>query len=112
MGNSDSEWNALFGRYGVLLDAERNERCFVVNATPVFDANEKLAGTLVSFEDVTTLELQKQNLINAVSEIERSRALIHEQNLRLQELASKDALTGAWNRRALFEHFERAWKRL
>ncbi len=67
-----------------LLDGEGNERCFVVNATPVFDANEKLAGTLVSFEDVTTLELQKQNLMNAVSEIERSRALIHEQNLRFK----------------------------
>lgn len=92
-----------------LLDDSQSERCFVVNATPVFDANEKLAGTLVSFEDVTTLEQQKQSLINAVSEIERSRELIHEQNLRLQELASKDALTGAWNRRALFEELDRVW---
>ncbi len=64
---------------------------------------------MVSFEDVTTLEQQKQSLINAVSEIERSRELIHEQNLRLQELASKDALTGAWNRRALFEELDRVW---
>ncbi len=92
-----------------LFDTNQQERCFVVNATPIFDAHEKLAGTLVSFEDVTTLEQQKQSLINAVSEIERSRTLIHEQNVRLQELASKDALTGAWNRRALFEEFDRAW---
>jgi len=92
-----------------LFDTNQQERCFVVNATPIFDANEKLAGTLVSFEDVTTLEQQKQSLIHAVSEIERSRALIHEQNVRLQELASKDALTGAWNRRALFEELDRAW---
>lgn len=92
-----------------LLDETEQERCFVVNATPVFDASEKLAGTLVSFEDVTTLEQQKQSLINAVSEIERSRELIHEQNVRLQELASKDALTGAWNRRALFEELDRVW---
>ena len=93
-----------------LLEESKAERCFVVNATPVFDAKEQLAGTLVSFEDVTTLEQQKQSLINAVSEIERSRELIHEQNLRLQELASKDALTGAWNRRALFEELDRVWK--
>ncbi len=92
-----------------LLDESEQERCFVVNATPVFDASEKLAGTLVSFEDVTTFEQQKQSLINAVSEIERSRELIHEQNVRLQELASKDALTGAWNRRALFEELDRVW---
>ena len=92
-----------------LLDDSKAERCFVVNATPVFDAKEKLAGTLVSFEDVTTLEQQKQSLINAVTEIESSRELIREQNLRLQELASKDALTGAWNRRALFEELDRGW---
>ncbi len=92
-----------------LIDDSQLERCFVVNATPVFDANERLAGTLVNFEDVTTLEQQKQSLINAVSEIERSRELIHEQNVRLQELASKDALTGVWNRRALFEELDRVW---
>ncbi len=92
-----------------LIDDSKTERCFVVNATPVFDANERLAGTLVSFEDVTTLEQQKQSLINAVSEIERSRELIHQQNVRLQELASKDALTGVWNRRALFEELDRVW---
>ena len=97
------------GATAYLFDTNQQERCFVVNATPIFDGNEKLAGTLVSFEDVTTLEQQKQSLINAVSEIERSRTLIHEQNIRLQELASKDALTGAWNRRALFEEFDRAW---
>ncbi len=92
-----------------LIDANGQERCFVVNATPVFDSAEKLAGALVSFEDVTTLEQQKLRLMQAVTEIEKSRELIHEQNIRLQELAWKDALTGAWNRRSLFEQLENAW---
>lgn len=92
-----------------MLDADGQERCFVVNATPVFDTNEQLAGTLVSFEDVTMLEQQKLSLMQALSEIERSRELIREQNSKLQELAWKDALTGAWNRRSLFEQLESAW---
>jgi diguanylate cyclase (GGDEF)-like protein/putative nucleotidyltransferase with HDIG domain len=101
--------NRCSGSTVYLIDAHSNERCFVVNATPIFDSQERLAGILVSFEDVTTLEQQKRSLMQALSEIETSREMIREQNRRLQELASKDALTGAWNRRALFEEFERCW---
>ncbi len=86
-------------------------KCFVVNATPIFGAQEKLAGTLVSFEDVTVLEQQKQTLIQAMSELETSKDEIRRQNLRLQELASRDALTGTFNRRSLFEQFEKLWGR-
>lgn len=85
------------------------ERCFVVNATPVMDANERLAGALISFEDVTTLEEQRKTLVQAMSELEVSREQIREQNTRLQELALRDALTGAYNRRALYERMEEMW---
>lgn len=85
------------------------ERCFVVNATPIFDAKDTVAGTLVSFEDVTNLEQQKQSLLLALSELETSKNQIHQQNLRLQELASRDVLTGAFNRRSLYEQLEVLW---
>lgn len=85
------------------------ERCFVVNATPIFDSQEAVAGTLVSFEDVTNLEQQKQSLMLALSELEASKNKIHQQNLRLQELASRDVLTGAFNRRSLYEQLEGLW---
>lgn len=85
------------------------ERCFVVNATPIFDSKEAVAGTLVSFEDVTSLEQQKQSLILALNELETSKDQIHQQNLRLQELASRDVLTGAFNRRSLYEQLEVLW---
>ncbi len=101
--------NRCSGATVYLDDSESHERCFVVNATPIFDAQERISGTLVSFEDVTALEQQKQSLMLALNEIEASREMIREQNRRLQELASKDALTGAWNRRALFEEFETRW---
>lgn len=86
------------------------ERCFMVNATPVFDSKDKLAGTLVSFEDVTVLEQQKQTLIRAMTDLESSREMIRQQNVELQELASRDALTGIFNRRSLFEQFETLWE--
>lgn len=89
---------------------ESEERCFVVNATPIFDSKDELAGVLVSFEDVTTLEQQRQSLVRAMSELEASKEKIRKQNVKLQELASKDGLTGLFNRRSLFEQFERLWE--
>jgi diguanylate cyclase (GGDEF)-like protein/putative nucleotidyltransferase with HDIG domain/PAS domain S-box-containing protein len=92
------------------LDVSDNERrSFVVNATPILDSQEQLAGTLVSFEDVTVLERQKQTLMQTLAELEISKEQIHQQNIRLQELASKDALTGCFNRRSLIERLEADW---
>jgi diguanylate cyclase (GGDEF)-like protein/putative nucleotidyltransferase with HDIG domain len=92
------------------LDLGDNERrSFVVNASPILDSKEHLAGTLVSFEDVTVLERQKQTLMQTLAELEISKEQIHQQNIRLQELASKDVLTGCFNRRSLIEHLEAAW---
>ncbi len=85
------------------------EKWFVVNATPVYDSNEKLAGALISFEDVTILEEQRQTLVEAMQELEASREQIRAQNNRLRELASRDALTGIMNRRELFERLEAHW---
>ncbi len=56
-----------------------SERCFVVNATPVLDANERLAGALVSFEDVTALEEQRKNLVDAMNELQMSKEQIRQQ---------------------------------
>lgn len=95
----------------VVLDIGENERrSFVVNATPILDSKEQLAGSLVSFEDITVLEQQKQSLMQALEELEIRKEQIHQQNLRLQELASKDALTGCFNRRSLMERLEADWK--
>ncbi len=85
------------------------ERCFVVNATPVQDAQDKMAGCMVSFEDISVLEAQRKDLVLAMSELAASKEEVRQQNLRLQELASRDALTGAFNRRALYEQMETLW---
>jgi len=89
-----------------------HERCFVVNATPVWNGEEKLAGALISFEDVTALEEQRKDLVVAMGELEVSKEKIRLQNDRLQELASRDALTGALNRRILYEYMDTMWNEL
>ncbi len=89
---------------------ENDELCFVVNATPLFDAKEKLAGAMVSFEDVTVLETQRRSLVQTLENLEISKEQIKQQNEKLITLASRDALTGAFNRRALFEKLDEFWK--
>ena len=92
------------------LQAKHGEtKTFVVNASPIIGSKSELAGALVSFDDVTTLETQKQSLIAAMAELQSSKEQIQQQNRRLQELASKDALTGCFNRRMLMEHLESKW---
>ena len=85
------------------------ELSFVVNATPVLDGGERVSGALISFEDITVMESQRKDLLFALTELETSREQIRRQNEVLHELASRDGLTGALNRRALFERIEANW---
>ena len=85
------------------------ELTFVVNATPVLDGDERVSGALISFEDITVMESQRKDLLHALSDLEVSKEQIRRQNEVLHELASRDGLTGALNRRALFERIEANW---
>jgi diguanylate cyclase (GGDEF)-like protein/PAS domain S-box-containing protein len=93
------------------LQAQDREYTFMVNATPVFDGNEKLTGALVSFEDITLMEEQRRHLLDVLRDLEVSREQIRRQNEILHELATRDQLTGALNRRALFEKVDAIWER-
>lgn len=84
-------------------------RTFMVNATPVYDSQEGFSGALVSFEDITEMEVQRQHLLKLLSDLEASKEQIDRQNQVLHELASRDGLTGALNRRALFDKLESIW---
>ena len=86
-----------------------NELSFVVNATPVLDGEERVTGALISFEDITVMEEQRKTLMQAMHELEYSREQIRRQNDVLHELASRDGLTGALNRRALYERIDAIW---
>ena len=88
---------------------EEKELSFVVNATPVLDGDERVSGALISFEDITVMESQRKDLLQALTDLEVSKEQIRRQNEVLHELASRDGLTGALNRRALFEKTEALW---
>ena len=74
-----------------------------VGCSPVTDENGRTRGCLVTFDDLSELERANKELRLALAEIEQSRTLIKVQNEKLTQLASRDPLTGCYNRRAFFE---------
>ncbi len=74
-----------------------------ISCSLIRDENDSLRGCLVSLTDQSELERTNDQLRDAISEIERSRARIKAQNEKLQHLASRDPLTGCLNRRSFFD---------
>ncbi|MFN6130071.1 MAG: diguanylate cyclase [Planctomycetota bacterium] len=91
------------------LQRPDGDRFFTVGCSPIFDAEENHAGNLVSFQDITLLENQKRKIEFTLKELGESKEQLRQQNEKLHELASKDMLTGVFNRRFLFEHMEHHW---
>lgn len=91
------------------LKQAHQSKIFNVSCSPIFDMAEKHAGNLISFQDITELENQKKMLECALRDLEESRERLSERNAQLQELASKDMLTGVFNRRYLFENLDQTW---
>jgi diguanylate cyclase (GGDEF)-like protein len=78
----------------------------VVNCAPIQDARGKVRGCIVTFNDVTEVENVNQQLRATMADLEKSRQQIEKQNEELRGLASRDPLTGAYNRRAFFEKLD------
>jgi len=76
---------------------------FDVNVAPIRAANQKIRGIVVTIDDVTILEKKNQELGHILNRLEKSQDEIKRQNLKLTELATRDPLTHALNRRSLFE---------
>ena len=76
---------------------------FLMTTAAVTDARGKARGCMLTFDNVTAVHEANQELRSALSDLERSRRRVEEQNAELRHLASRDPLTGAYNRRAFFE---------
>jgi diguanylate cyclase (GGDEF)-like protein len=59
-------------------------------------------GCLVTFDDVTEIHRTNEQLRRTLADLEGSREKIQAQNEELRELATRDPLTGCFNRRAFF----------
>jgi len=83
-----------------------SEIVFMVNCAPIIDGAKKVKGAMVSFDDVTQLEAKNVALRGMLSELSKSRDMVAKQNEELHILATRDGLTGLYNRRAFFEEFQ------
>jgi diguanylate cyclase (GGDEF)-like protein/PAS domain S-box-containing protein len=78
----------------------------VVGCSPIVDAAGGVRGCLVTFDDVTAVHQANDELRLAMEELEQSRAQVEARNAELHQLATRDPLTGCFNRRAFFERGE------
>ncbi len=94
---------------GVQVDLSHDggeARRALLNCAAVRDAAGNARGCLVTLDDVTELDMANNRLRAALSELERSRDKIQQQNEELQLLANCDPMTGCFNRRAFFSRAE------
>ncbi|MGW8256957.1 MAG: diguanylate cyclase, partial [Thermoguttaceae bacterium] len=93
------------------LQVRGNEsRTFLINAAPVRNAENDIMGVVVSLEDITPLEKERNELNKTLIQLKHSREEISRQNEELRILATLDPLTGCLNRRSFFEQFDVHWK--
>jgi diguanylate cyclase (GGDEF)-like protein/PAS domain S-box-containing protein/putative nucleotidyltransferase with HDIG domain len=84
-------------------------RSFVVNVTAIHDDRGQQQGLLASFQDITLLEERTTELQSAVVRLQDSAEQIRAQNRQLEYMATRDGLTGCWNRRWFLERFDELW---
>lgn len=82
-------------------------RALSTNCAPIQDDNGVVRGALVTFDDITDVEETNMLLENAVTTLTKNETEIKRKNVELEILASRDPLTGCYNRRAFFDLFER-----
>ena len=85
-------------------------RAMSTNSAPILDDEGKTRGALVTFDDITDVEESNILLENAVTTLQKNDAEIRRKNTELEVLASRDALTGCYNRRAFFDLLEEAFR--
>ena len=98
---------------GVILTRGKGDaqRTYSVSTVPVRDNENKNRGVVASFEDVTELQRQQEELRDALSTLKSSTDEIRTQNRELEWLATRDTLTGCLNRRSFFRDFEQNWEK-
>lgn len=100
---------AVRGQIMELVSKEGANQTFSVSCTPVTGDKGNRRGAMISLENVTQLEEQRERLGEMVETLQKSGAKITQQNRELEILATRDALTGCLNRRSYFDLFDKAW---
>ena len=82
----------------------------VVNCSPVLDEKQGVRGCLVTVDDVTALEESHAQLLEVLADLATSKEQLELKNFELEDLASRDALSGCLNRRAFFADLKRLFR--
>jgi diguanylate cyclase (GGDEF)-like protein len=82
----------------------------LVSSAPVLDDRERVRGCMVSFNDETALHRSHSELAQALADVEQANVEIAAKNEELLRLATRDPMTGCFNRRAFFEAAEAAFE--
>lgn len=82
----------------------------LVSSAPVLDDRERVRGCMVSFNDETALHRSHAELAQALADVEQANVEIAAKNEELLRLATRDPMTGCFNRRAFFEAAEVAFE--
>ncbi len=85
--------------------ADGSRRRLLVNSAPINDGDGRARGCLISFEDISSIVALNEQLERTNAELLRSQRNIEEMNEELTRLATRDALTGVFNSRALLDRF-------
>jgi diguanylate cyclase (GGDEF)-like protein/PAS domain S-box-containing protein len=93
----------ITGRPLAVPQADGTSTQLLVSSAAITDNEGRARGCLITFDDVTAVHRANEELRRTLDELEISRKRISEQNGELLRLASRDSLTGCYNRRTLFE---------
>jgi diguanylate cyclase (GGDEF)-like protein/PAS domain S-box-containing protein len=89
-----------------LLLKNNAELTFSVNTAPIFDAKGKPRGVLATFDDMTDLEKKHRELQSTLEKLRTSEKALQVKTVELELLATRDSLTGCYNRRAFFKKYD------
>jgi diguanylate cyclase (GGDEF)-like protein/putative nucleotidyltransferase with HDIG domain/PAS domain S-box-containing protein len=111
-----SPWSrAVHGepQIGVLMGLQGDQaipKRVSINTTPILGEDGSQRGALATFDNLTILERKHAQLRKVLSRLRQSRRVVRRQNHELKALATRDPLTGCYNRRTLFAEFEKHWE--
>ncbi len=106
-------WRETLGagvtRSGVYLGLEGKEGkkfTFMVNSSPITDADGKQRGAILGLDDITEIETKTLLLEKSIRELEASKKQVEEKNVQLHIMATRDPMTNCHNRRSLYSSME------
>ncbi len=92
--------------FEVIRPNEANAKV-VINCSPLMDEKGGIRGCLITVDDVTALERSHEQLLEVLADLAASKQQLEYKNAELEDLASRDPLSGCLNRRAFFAGFAR-----